>query len=72
MKVIHRVPSSSVIYIVIEISVTGFLENALALMEYGLNEGQKIQNAPETTKTPPLKPRKLKLLISLLIHIICP
>ncbi len=59
MKVIHRVPGSSVIYIVIEISVTGFLENALALMAYGLDEGQKIQNAPESTKTWPLKARKL-------------
>jgi hypothetical protein len=59
MKVIHRVPGSSVIYIVIEISVTGFLENALGLIQKGIEEGKKIEKVPESTKTWYLKARKL-------------
>ena len=59
MKVIHRVTGSSVIYIVIEISVTEFLENAIGLMFKGLEECQKIKKVPESTKTWYLKARKL-------------
>jgi hypothetical protein len=59
MKVIHRVPSSSVIYIVIEISVTGFLENALSLIQQGIEEGKNIKKVPDSTKTWYLIARKL-------------